>query len=1197
MRNDTRSSRVIRSIIAVIAVAWLILPGAPAKAQLQVIIPPLPPQQLNMQGVQQLQTLANQLNSSLNSTLTSLITQITGLQNFGSLQSNITSLNNLGNFVNISGLGTDYQNILQNLNLNSLMQQIMGGGNPPTLGLISNINTMFTGNGGIQQVLNQLNLGNLNPAQIQTAITNLSSMMSGMVNLNNMVSQLNSNLTSLTGTLGNLTSLSNLSPTQLLSIPNLGQQLGALDGLATGQLSGLTNLASGFGAINGAFGSLSQFGGLSNLTNPNQLISNGVSAAMGAISTQIGGLGTQLAGLNGSLGSVLGGSPVGNIANGMIGTNNLCPFPFCANVIPPIECAVYGQTNCLDNRYKNIKMIGAMPPVTNPQLPVQIDQKGPQDGTQGAMPHSAMKHKDTMAISLVAQYPWLYKETDGNQYVLYRGTGNNDYSDVDDPIPFKLSDEDDSDTVQNYHQNDALVDTTDINKIQCKALNVKCQGGSTTGKGKYTNYEYFIRFQYDGCANQYLLPMALNPDFIFFSSYAQHKYPWNESLCQPLVLTALPCVKDNVNPANKGKCKPDKGESDKKLYDYRAWGYLERAWKDVLASNYSPSQTSNNNYIPAGGGGMLSYTTPIKGFDTYGTPFNYATPGNGDVNAQYKGNLTTIVQLTQRPYERIWDTTHPYTPRWDMTHSTDRDYSTKTWLTGIPGMGYTPVISNCNVRCAAVPVDILTFRAPEFNACMGCRIDVNTSCFWTEVWFQMLPPPIGPDLDYGTALSVVTAGTAPAPICKTPLYQAGKWPPCSTAYDSPKDNVPPMCKACVTLANDSSSSVSTSVTKCCNDLAAALAPINTLKIRNRHKDNTDDSKGNMPEGYSFKDYFGTHMPYMRWWDTGMAAGGLGTVNAGADKNDNFDPNCDVGQYDTIVGQGIEGRSCRYGGGTGKGYSCVTNVALNDRLTSWYELKQVQSYALRDYGLNCIPMHEKVSKQLGTEDGALFQAGKHFNSMMHPDNDPKNSVFEYQPVPWPLRWRGFLSDQDNPNDQFPKFDGGGGSGGMISGGLDNAQTGDIIFLLPQDSPKDVMPFIAVVTVAHHNTGNTKANCSGQGKCFDDNVTCTDRIQVVDVNNGKYPDACGETNYVGMGQTRTIYKEQLPNNILESLYQGGTNIKDSCGDSYTVGTGATLNLTAAGNCKDPKYHACTFAANGGPGLWNTIKVYRPKKDQRN
>src|SRR5262249_41415663 len=51
-------------------------------------------------------------------------------------------------------------------------------------------------------------------------------------------------------------------------------------------------------------------------------------------------------------------------------------------------------------------------------------------------------------------------------------------------------------------------------------------------------------------------------------------------------------------PGAKLRCLTDKGESDGNQYDYRAWGYLERAWIDVLVSNYAPSYGGHPNILP-----------------------------------------------------------------------------------------------------------------------------------------------------------------------------------------------------------------------------------------------------------------------------------------------------------------------------------------------------------------------------------------------------------------------------------------------------------------------------------------------------------------------------------------------------------------------------------------------------------------------
>ena len=965
-----------------------------------------------------------------------------------------------------------------------------------------------------------------------------------------------------------------------------------------------------------------------------------------------------------------------------------------------------------DNRYmkEGASNKGAMPPINNNTIDFSQAPYNPlakvSGGVQGVMPKSAMPNKNTPAISLVSNYPWLYKNIDASaQYKLYNLSGGNiEQEAILSPIAIdpkadgqSISSSDDANTDTTH--NLAAIDFSTINNSKCQSLT-----DNFTGAADFNNLQVWARLQYDSCANQYILPYGKQPNFVFDQSYREHKYPWNETVCQPFSLTPVDCVR-NI----KGKCKTDKGESDGKMYDYRAWGYLELAWNNVLGSK----GYSLNGGVSSGDKGLPPVLTNngtngigglnISGADSYGSPFPSSKVGGSnykDVNTKYKGNLTTINQLAAQPFERIFDPTHPFSPRWDW-NGTDRDYSQGTGtvsadqaaVLGLPtipfveGNGYdlAPKLP-CIVRCAAVPVDILSFREDEFRACMSCRIQTNRDCFWSEVSAMEIPIPIiipigvvkfihrgfwGKSNPVGSYYFTLRnknpddseLGWDPWEIfiddpdlaCKSYYDKQGKWPLCSTKYDHPKDNVPSKCQACVNKSGDKNKNGG--VKKCCDDLAQALAGINTLKIRNS-KENTALEPA--PEGYRFADYFMgpamtdglggivgglvsaangaangggvkaaqsgvvqaagsalagqpddkhvVHMPYMRWWDTGKAAGG------GSDPARNYDPDCDKGAYDVIVGVGTDGdegndkgaKYCRYGGNgsatkykntqiipTGLNPNAKNNV---DALTSWSELKQYQMIAIKDYGLNCLPQYEKTHKQFSAEDGALQSLS---TSISIPVTNDNGKTFNMVPVNYPLPWRGYISDQDLA-DQFPSFGttNGLGSGTGYNGnqsvnpkpysgkghyiGLNNVRKGDIIYLTHDDvapnTSLNIMPFIAVVSVVEKN-----------GKC-------DDHIKIVVQNNGKFPDVCGNTDRLKTPEVRTIYKETLPSDVYESMYPNGTSIgPDSCGSTYVVGGNIVttpLKFNNKGSCADPRNRDCT----DGVALWNSVRIYRPTEDER-
>jgi hypothetical protein len=1028
----------------------------------------------------------------------------------------------------------------------------------------------------------------------------------------------------------------------------------------------------------------------------------------------------------------------------------------CPNVT---DCTTTTPDPNQDNRYLNASIQGPMTPVdnsqgANPANGFYSAGSTTITGLQGSMPGSGgtaipMPTKNTPAVSLIDNFPWMYKDIDQvGQYAAYRGTGNNTYTDVDVPVQTNLQDSDVQTSETQNTSNNSAVQTTALDQSKCYKITDTCPNNpsdnpylpSTTDNPDYPTYERWVRLQYDSCSEQYILPMGLQPDTVFDADYRNHQFPWNENMCQPLTLKTVDCVRNKV-----GICNIDFGESDHQQYDYRAWGYLELAWKDLLApqaeggistevSGYVPNKgIANEASDTAGGGngvnpvlvsqmqncdsssqggsniGKPNDCNGITGENKFGssipsltifssdTPPGYVAlpysptwgkpgPGNAPTTAlnpnvptlPYSGNLTTINQYAAHPYERIWDPTHPYTPRWDF-NGMDRDYSQGTGgvskqdaahlepitdfispLGYTAGYGYDLSTSPCIVRCASVPVDILTFRQPEFNKCMEDRITANKDCFWSQVK-NLTAPKIGPYCPgtfdppefylgipeaqaYAATVANSDAATTDAQGCEYPLWDTpgstcksyydleGRFPVCSTKYDYPVDNVPGKCKQAINDANDPNPMGG--VTKCCNDLAQAVAPLNTLKIRNLKFD-SNIGLSPSPEGYRFQDYFpkdsdgNPHMPFMRWWDTGTAAGG--TSNHGS----NYDPNSTCGWYDTIVGVGKDNGRCRYGGnGTANTYTCL-NMNTPDALTSWAELKIYQMYTLRNYGLSCLAQYEKVYKQYATEDGALSSAGGVFNSYFPLPNDSSGKTFELKSNPWPLRWRGYLTDP-NPTNAFPNFGAGGGTPpsttctgynngatnttppytgpGCVSDGLDNAKTGDIIYITHNDvapntdgTPNkgilpNTIPFVAVVTGVFHS------GTSGHD--------CQDFVEVIEVNNGKYPDVCGNTNYIGFGQTRRIYKDYVPQAQANATINTGGEADDGCGDAGVIASDpntAYSNIMDNDNCIDPKLSTCTYSPTSAPfpitfpsgstststtlNLWNSFHIYRPTQDERN
>lgn len=74
-------------------------------------------------------------------------------------------------------------------------------------------------------------------------------------------------------------------------------------------------------------------------------------------------------------------------------------------------------------------------------------------------------------------------------------------------------------------------------------------------------------------------------------------------------------------------------------------------------------------------------------------------------------------------------------------------------------------------------------------------------------------------------------------------------------------------------------------------------------------------------------------------------------------------------------------------------------------------------------------------------------------------------------------------------------------------------------------------------------------------------------VTDANNGKYPDACGNTGFLGFGAKRTLYasKDELPDQIQRLIKE---------------------QVTSTYYCDDPELGDCVERR------WDTIQVFRPR-----
>lgn len=403
------------------------------------------------------------------------------------------------------------------------------------------------------------------------------------------------------------------------------------------------------------------------------------------------------------------------------------------------------------------------------------------------------------------------------------------------------------------------------------------------------------------------------------------------------------------------------------------------------------------------------------------------------------------------------------------------------------------------------------------------------------------------------------------------------------------------------------------------------------------------SKTKEPKEYLFKNYFapfynpvpaatdpifcpvgpctgwalmGYHMPYMRWWDTGVSAGN--PYHGGSYVNT-------LGSYDVILGVGREERDKKFGeimhdtvesaettiGGSGSIED--ESGPLKDRLEKeqpsemgrvggWSELKAHQMWSIRRNNLFCIGRYEKLIKPGGPEQLTLSKAGSGYTSQAHLQ------------WPWPLGWRGYATDTHDK--EFPNYPSDAPAGAALTG-LDNALPGDIIMY-------DINGLTQLAYVTDIGFDVKDMNTA----CFDYNTnkfkkggsppTCSggtelkpNRVFVVAWDQGKFPTSTGSTLNWGMGPERSIYKGAVPENYSKEIcnhkYRSLTHytkIKEDGSIESTKGDPECRDVTnkdldcadkhCQPSCEDSNYNACVLPK--GVTDWNNAKIYRPSQDVR-
>ncbi len=467
-------------------------------------------------------------------------------------------------------------------------------------------------------------------------------------------------------------------------------------------------------------------------------------------------------------------------------------------------------------------------------------------------------------------------------------------------------------------------------------------------------------------------------------------------------------------------------------------------------------------------------------------------------------------------YERIYDPTHPFSPRWDFIFNERDQFSPMT-------VEYSGDAANA-VRCAGdkddtiIKTDVMTWRMPSFELYMQWRIRFNIYCFHAD-WGLL-----------GSCWGFF-GGSADDPPCPTKYNGTEKVQNRLGSWFRKLFCGPPH------------------IEELCEHITKPVAPANALKLR-------DNSAANFPagapEGFTFAEYFENHRPYMRCWDTGLECGRPGgRPPIGEGEVDGWLME-EAGANYALQGAGREGQNCTLSGGPGT--SQVDGGA--NPVMDWMEYKLYTLRGMRKAGVNCVPQHEKLYKVSTGEELIANRAGGQYQI---PTPDSGGNLVRYTNMPWPLSWRGYVSDPD-PANRFPNY-GSGGTAPLRGTGLDNARAGEIL-IFDQDVVQAGapgtwrMPYLAYVT----ETCNAGTSCPPSPSHW---------VKAVAYNHGKFPDICGNTGDMELGEEYTMYNGALPAYNM-SLYGG-------------VGYHTTT-------CDDPANSACTEQ------YWGTVKRYHPKDDVR-
>lgn len=284
-----------------------------------------------------------------------------------------------------------------------------------------------------------------------------------------------------------------------------------------------------------------------------------------------------------------------------------------------------------------------------------------------------------------------------------------------------------------------------------------------------------------------------------------------------------------------------------------------------------------------------------------------------------------------------------------------------------------------------------------------------------------------------------------------------------------------------------------------------------------------------------------------------------------------------------------------------GASTIKRSYPNLAGSEWAELKMYQANCFRYSGLNCLCQYEKVFKHMAGEDAVLQAKGgilkvKRQLSQTNPNasTPAKQSLRDTVEITYNQPWLGYASeplyrnsDDESwdaetaltstslpPNQQFPNLHYPAEQQTYSVEGLDYAQNGDIVVW---PSNEGTLPRVGIVTGAS-NAYTTAPEEASLGQMLGTVPGQNHWVMVIGHNDGKFPDACGNTTWLGYGAPRVIFSsvDAMKNHVgLEEKY--ASRVTKLLEDQ----------LVATYYCDDPDTFACVDRN------WGRVKIFRPEK----